>query len=261
MTSERRTAVITGASAGIGYAVAEAMARRGWRLGLGARREDRLDAAAARMRELGTEVYAGALDITDAASIDRFFDRCEEQLGVADVIVNNAGASRPSAFQEYSIEWIQTEIATNLLGPILVTRRALQSLLADGRGGDVIFMGSDAALHPRPEQVLYGATKAGIENLANGLARELEGSGVRVTKIRIGPTLTEFGAEWNLDDFEERRQLWERHGLRDARLFGDLLDADAVAQAVLDAVTRPAGVWIDTIEIQPAAPARRHPPQ
>ena len=104
--------------------------------------------------------------------------------------------------------------------------------------------------------MIYGAAKAGIENLADGLAQELEGTGIRVTKIRLGPTISEFGSEWNLDEMPERIAYWRGHGLRDARLLGALLPAEAVARAVVDAITRPPEVWIQTIEVQPAAPRK-----
>ncbi len=247
-----RTVIITGASTGIGAAVALAFAVKGYRLSLGARRADRLAEVALSARELGAEVYAGPLDITDANSIDRFFAASEAALGIADVIVNNAGCSRPALLHEYEVDWLLTETATNFTGPILTTRRALQPLVARRRSADILFVSSDAVHSPRPHQTLYGAAKAGIENFANGLARELEGSGIRVTKVRLGPTVSEFGADWDFTNFAELVEHWRRFGLRDARLIGELMPTEAVAQAIVEVVEKPSGVWVDTIELQPA---------
>src|SRR5215468_10430670 len=95
LTVHRRTALITGASSGLGAAVALEMAAQGWKIAIGARREDRLAQTAEQARERGAvAVHAGPLDVTDDASVERFFEASEKALGPADVIVNNAGASR-----------------------------------------------------------------------------------------------------------------------------------------------------------------------
>ena len=96
------------------------------------------------MRELGAEVYAGPLDVTDESSIDRFFDAAEESVGCANVIVNNAGSSRPGLLHELEPRQIRLEVETNLLGVLLVTRRGVAALVERGLPGDVIFMGSAA---------------------------------------------------------------------------------------------------------------------
>ena len=102
--------------------------------------------------------------------------------------------------------------------------------------------------------MLYGAAKAGVEHLARGLARELEGTGIRVGCVRAGPTLTEFGSTWDPDAIGEQMRYWARFGLRDARLFGALLRPEDVAAAVLEMVQRPPGVWTGLVEVRPAAP-------
>jgi NADP-dependent 3-hydroxy acid dehydrogenase YdfG len=253
-----RTAVISGASSGIGVAIARELVKQGARVAIGARRIARLQGVADELRALGGEVFAAPLDVADAATIETFFEASERELGVADLIINNAAHSLPHALHEYPPELLRSEFATNVLGATLLSRRGLSALLASGKPGDVVFMTSDAVRHPRPGQLSYGASKAALENLADGLALELEGSGVRVLKLRIGPTWSEFGAGWPQDPAEmlRRVQYWREFGLRDGRLPGVLLSAENVAQALVWAVSQPPGVWIDTIEIQPAAPAR-----
>ena len=251
-----RTMLITGASAGLGEALALACAARGWRLALGARRVDRLESVASRAREAGAPVYAAALDVRDEASIERFFAGSEAALGVADVIVNNAGHSTPGLLHESDTADIRREVETNLLGVLFVTRRGVAALVESGKRGDVVFMGSDAATLPRPGQATYSATKGPLETLCTSLSRELEGTGVRIIRLRLGPTMSEFAAEWDLspEALEMRTELFRRFGLRDARHFGNVMPAAEVAEAILFAVGRPPGVVVDTIDIYPEAP-------
>jgi NAD(P)-dependent dehydrogenase (short-subunit alcohol dehydrogenase family) len=258
MPAMSRTAVISGASAGIGVATARELVKQGARVAIGARRRDRLEQVVEELRALGGEVFAGVLDVADADSVEAFFAASERALGAADLIVNNAAHSLPHALHEYPPELLRSEFATNVLGATLFTRRALGALLASGKPGDIVFMTSDAVRHPRPGQLSYGASKAALENLADGLALELEGTGVRVLKLRIGPTWSEFGASWPQDPQEtlRRTQYWREFGIRDGRLPGVMLQAENVAQALVWAVYQPPGVWIDTIEIQPGAPVR-----
>jgi NADP-dependent 3-hydroxy acid dehydrogenase YdfG len=263
MSTESRTALVTGASAGLGAAIALAMAARGWKIAIGARREDRLAETAAKAREQGAaEVYAGALDVTDDASIERFFEASENALGTADVIVNNAGASRFHWLEETDPRWLRSEIETNLIGPMLVTHRALPPLLAEGRDGDVVMVSSDAARRPRPGQLAYGASKAGLENYAEALSLALEGTGIRVIKLRVGPAITEFGLAWDLtpETMQKRTAHWASFGLRDARMVAQsnlgVLMPDDVAREVVHAVTQPRHVLFDTIELQPSVPRK-----
>ncbi len=262
-----RTALITGASSGLGAAIALEMAGLGWKIAIGARREARLAETAELAGARGAaKIYAGPLDVTDDASVDRFFEASEKALGPADVIVNNAGLSRFHWTEETDSRWLRTEIETNLIGPILVTQRALVPLLAAGMDGDVVMVTSDAVQHPRPGQLAYGASKAGLENYAEALAMALEGTGVRVIRLRLGPALSEFAMAWDLapEATRKRTEYWARFGLRDARMLaGDnlaLLMPDDVGREVVHAVTRPRHMLLETIELQPAAPKRNKEP-
>jgi len=249
-----RTILITGGSVGIGAAIAEEAAKLGWRVAIGARRSDRLSSAADVLRQMQAEVFAETLDVSKAGSVAAFFDKAEAALGTIDVVVNNAGHSKPFLFHEYPEEQLSAEVETNLLGAMLVTRRALRTLLAHRLRGDVVFVSSDSVRNPRPGHTVYGATKAALENLAEGLSQELEGTGIRVTTLRLGPTISEFAASWSVDDICKMPDYWRQFGLRDARLLGVLLPADAVARALIHAVCQPPGVLLGTVEIQPEAP-------
>ncbi len=263
MPTEPRTALITGASSGIGAAIAIEMAAQGWKIAIGARRTDRLAETAEKALAQGAAaVHAGALDVTDDVSVEGFFEASEKALGTADVIVNNAGASRFHWIEQTDTRWLRTEVETNLIGPMLVTHRALAPLLAAGAGGDVVMVSSDAARLPRPGQLAYGASKAGLENYADALSLSLEGTGVRVIKLRLGPTLSEFAFSWDLspEAMQARTEYWASFGLRDARMVAQanlgILMPDDVAREVVYAVTRPRHVLLDTIELQPTVPRK-----
>jgi NADP-dependent 3-hydroxy acid dehydrogenase YdfG len=263
MSTESRTAVVTGASSGLGVAIALEMASLGWKVAIGARRVERLADTAEKARERGAEdVHAGALDVTDDASVERFFEESEKALGVADVIVNNAGASRIHEIDETDTKWLRTEIETNLIGPMLITHRALAPLLASKTPGDIVMVTSDAARRPRPGQLAYGASKAGLENYADCLSLSLEGTGVRVIKLRLGPAVSEFGVGWDLspETMQKRTAYWASFGLRDARMMTQnnmgILMPDDVAKSVVHAVTQPRHILLDTIELQPNVPQK-----
>lgn len=246
-----RVALVTGASAGIGRATAVELGRLGWSVAIGARRLDRLEETAQEIRAAGGTAFVHALDVGDAASVDAMFAACEAEFGVVDVIVNNAGMSTPGWLHEVSAEAIQREAATNFLGPILITRRAILALRGAERSGDIVFITSDAARNARPRQSVYAGTKAGIEVFARSIGMELEGSGIRATTVRVGPCMSEFGFGWDMDVLTDLLEYWPRYGLQ---RHGGILDAVDVAQAVVTVVTARPGVHYDTLEIQPEAP-------
>lgn len=260
MTDRLRTALVTGASSGLGAAMALEMAALGWKIAIGARRPDRLAETAEKARAAGAaEVYAGPLDVADADSVDRFFEASEKAVGVADVIVNNAGGAAVQWIEGTDARKLVSEVQTNLIGPMLVTHRALAPLLAANSEGDVLMVSSDAAKRPRPAQLSYGASKAGLENYADALGMSLEGTGIRVIKLRLGPALSEIGLAMDLtpEGTIKRTEYWNSFGLRDARMMTqgtfNILMPEDVARAVVHAVTQPRHILLDTIEIQPAA--------
>jgi NADP-dependent 3-hydroxy acid dehydrogenase YdfG len=248
--SEARIAIVTGASSGIGRTIAVELGGLGWAIALGARRTDRLVDTAGEVERRGGTAFAHELDVTDPSSIERFFVAAEDALGPVDVLVNNAGVATPGWIDEISADALARDVATNLLGPLLMTRLAVGSMRGQRRG-DLVFITSDATRHVRPRMAAYTATKAGLEALAHTLAVELEGTGIRSTTVRVGPTMSEFGFAWPMDMLEDLMAYWPRFGLQ---RHAGVLEPDAVARAVIAAVTAPEGVHVDTIEVQPEAP-------
>ena len=141
------------------------------------------------------------LDVTDPASVDEFFTAAEAVFGPVDALVNNAGIAVPGLLVDADPAGLAREIDTNLLGPLLCTRRVLPAMLDAGRG-DVVFVSSDTARLPRPGMIGYSASKAAIETVARVVDMETEGRGIRTTVVRVGPTLTDFAGDWTPGTFE-----------------------------------------------------------
>jgi NADP-dependent 3-hydroxy acid dehydrogenase YdfG len=245
-----RTVLVTGASSGIGAAIARAFGALGWSVAIGARRTDRLEHVAAAVADAGGRPFARHLDVASADSVDAFFAAAEAALGAADVVVSNAGISIPGLLHEVSVADLQNELATNLLGPMLVARRALPSMLARAQG-TLVFISSMNVVEPRPLQVGYTAGKMGVEGLAHTLRKDLEGTGVRSIIVRPGATRSEFGFAWGHDMLIRVLESWKHWGFM---RHNEMLDAEHVAAAVVNAVTAPAGACIDLIQLTPEGP-------
>ncbi len=252
--SERasRSAIVAGASSGIGAAIARAFGALGWSVALGGRRIDKLAAVAAEIETAGGRAAALSLDLTLPASIDAFFDGCERALGPADLLVNNAGICVPGLLHEVSPEDLQREIATNLVGPALLARRMIASLRARDAAGDLVFISSENVTAPRPFQPGYTASKWGLEGLARTLRLELDGTGIRATIVRPGPTFpTDFARDWDPAILKRLLKTWKAFGIQRHLRW---MPADAVAQAVVAAVTAPPGTHFDVIALGPESP-------
>ncbi len=247
-----RATAVTGASAGIGAATAVALGRLGWPVALGARRLERLERVGREVERAGGRPFVHALDVTRPASVESFFDAVEKELGPLDVVVSNAGLGIPALLHEASPEDLQTELETNLLGPMLVARRALPPMLERG-SGQLVFISSQNAVQPRTYQAGYSASKAGVEALARVLQMELEGTGVRATIVRPGATGSEFGSTWGDALTRTVLESWRYWGVMRQLHFRP---ADRVASAVVAAVTAPEGASLDLIEVMPQNPER-----
>lgn len=246
----RRAAVVTGASSGIGLAAVEALAEAGHPVVLGARRFDRLEEAAAKVRANGGEALALPLDLTDDASIDRFAARAEAELGPIEVLVSNAGEVFPVATLDVDPDAFAEQVQLNLLGAHRLVR-ALGPGMVERKRGDIVFVTSDVVRLLRPSMASYVASKHALEGLARAMQMELEGSGVRVGIVRPGPSSTEQGSTWDSAVIDDVLAEWGRWGLM--RHPGILRAAD-VAAAVLTVVSTPRGAHLTLVEVEPEAP-------
>jgi len=190
-----KVVLITGASSGIGAAVAREASSRGYALALTARRADRLDRLAAELRGRdGAEALVLADDLTDPDTPGRLIAATLERFGGLDVLVNNAGFGMPSLFGDTDPELLRRQLEVNLVAPVLLARLALPHLRE--RRGVVVNVGSLITCVPNPALGAYGTTKAGLAYFTTALRRELWHSGVRVCLVEPGPVLTEFFDGW-----------------------------------------------------------------
>jgi NAD(P)-dependent dehydrogenase (short-subunit alcohol dehydrogenase family) len=246
-----RVAVVTGASAGLGRAIAVALGELGWTVALGARRVAQLEETAKLVSDAGGTPIVHALDVTDSASIDAFCTDIRAEAGTIQVLVNNAGTALPGSIHAMSDDDHRRIVETNLLGPMLLSRRVVGQLRADALPGDIVFISSDSTVNKRPYLATYLSTKAGLEAFAQTLALESEGAEIRSSVVRVGPTITGFADEWDLEIFEEIMPLWQRFGIQ--RHWNTMVPED-VARAVVTVVTAPAHMWVPIVEVQPIPP-------
>jgi NADP-dependent 3-hydroxy acid dehydrogenase YdfG len=182
--------VVTGASSGIGEATAVRFAKAGSRLVLAARREDRLEALAERIREHGRDVLTVRCDVTRRDDLDAVAAATLERFGRADVVVANAGIPGGGPFRELSADRIDLVVETNVLG-VMHTVRAFLPTLVEQHAGHVVVVSSLAGRFATPGSSIYGATKHAVTAFGESLAYELEPFGVRVTTVNPGFTETE----------------------------------------------------------------------
>ena len=238
------TAVVTGASSGIGAATARRLVREGYDVVAGARRTDRL---AALHDELGDALRPLPLDVTAAESVAAFAAEIPE----ATVLVNNAGgALGMDPVAEASPEDWQAMYEVNVVGVLRVTQALLPVLVASGRG-HVVVMGSTAGRIVYEGGGGYTAAKHGAAVLAETLRLELSGQPVRVTEIAPGMVRTdEFAVNRFRGDAERAAQVYAG--------VAEPLTADDIADCVAWCVTRPPHVDIDLLVVKPLAQAAQH---
>jgi len=236
-----RTAVVTGASSGIGAATAERLAADGFEVVLGARRLDRLTALAGRIGG-----RAVRLDVADPSSVAEFCSTLDR----VDVLVNNAGGAWDAApVAEADLDSWQRTYEVNVLGTVRMTKALLPALRASG-AGDVVFVGSTAGLVSYEGGASYTAAKHGVHTLAETLRLEIVGEPVRVIEIAPGMVRTE---EFTLNRVgsQEKADAVYR-GVREP------LVAEDIADCIAWCVTRPHHVNVDLLVVRPLAQAAQH---
>ena len=235
-------AFITGASSGIGQACAETFAAAGWGLVLTGRRRERLDALRQQLGD-AVPVHVAELDITDRHAIERVVDALPAPFGTIRLLLNNAGlALGKGPAQEADLDDWHTMIDTNIKGLVTVTRLLLPRLIAHGAGATIINIGSIAGHTPYPGGHVYGASKAFVEQFSYNLRCDVSGSGVRVTDLAPGMTVSEFTEVRMKGDRDIARQYYA--GTQ------SLQPADVAAQA-LHIAELPAHVNITRLEVTP----------
>jgi 3-hydroxy acid dehydrogenase / malonic semialdehyde reductase len=228
---EGKTAIVTGASSGIGAAIAKALKANGVRVAGGARRTELLE----------TEITL-ELDVTDPASCERFVQQAVQELGGLDVLVNNAGLGLGrDPFDESTEEDEETVLETNVHGLIRMTRLCLPHLRD---GGHIVNLGSIAGRQPYENAALYVSSKYAVRGFAYALREDLLGRPIHLTTVEPGLVETNFSRVRFRGDEEKAKAVYA--GVEAVR-------PEDVAECVVFALTRPPHVNVDEIVIKALA--------
>jgi 3-hydroxy acid dehydrogenase / malonic semialdehyde reductase len=236
-SSAPQVVFITGASSGIGAAVARRFADPGVRLVLAARRRDRLDVLA---RDLSSPTHVVELDVRDRDAVEAAVAALPAEFAEVSVLVNNAGGAHglEPAHQANLDDW-ETMIDTNVKGLLYVTRAILPGMVRRDRG-HIVNIGSVAGTYPYPGGNVYGATKAFVEQLSLNLRADLLGKRVRVTNIEPGMAETEFSLVRFKGDEAKASAAYQGF---------PPLSADDVAESVVWCANLPAHVNVNRLEL------------
>ena len=236
-----RVALVTGASSGIGRAVAVALAREGAAVAVAARRADRLDALRAELVSLGARVLVLELDVSDEAACRDAVARTVAELGALDILVNNAGVMLLGSVEGADTEDWRRMMGTNVLGLMYLTHAALPHLLE--RRGVLVQMSSTAGRTARAGVAAYNASKWAVNAFSEGLRQEVTARGVRVVVVEPGIVQTELRDHITQPAARERIQA-SAAAIRQ-------LQPEDIAAAVVYAATQPEHVAVNEILIRP----------
>jgi NAD(P)-dependent dehydrogenase (short-subunit alcohol dehydrogenase family) len=194
--AERPVAIVTGAGGAIGRAIASDLAMKGYRIGALDIVSEGAEATVAEIADAGGVSVPLVADITSIDEIRRALDEVAESLGIAEVLVNNAGALSLGPFEDISeSEWDRI-FDVNLKAPFFLTQEFARRLVAAGRPGAVVNIGSVAAKRAMMNRAHYGASKAGVQALTKGQALELAEFGIRVNCVNPKAILSGMSGRW-----------------------------------------------------------------
>jgi len=196
MAASDRTALVTGGSAGIGAAVVLELARRGFDVGLTYRRDAGAAGRVAReAQSCGVRIATCPMRLEDTDSVTQAVERLTAALAPVDLLVNNAGVNRRSAFLEESPEALDHQLAVNLTGPFACAQQVARRMVSSSRGGQIINITSVLGRTPLTGAAAYCCAKSALESLTRVLALELAPHGIRVNSVAPGETATRMNFE------------------------------------------------------------------
>lgn len=234
MNLENRSAIVTGASTGIGRATALTLADAGVQVGLAARTEPKLESVQAEIESSGGHALVIPTDVREREQVESMIAETVNSFGGLDIMVNNAGVGhweREGIVEGDLNEW-QVEIEVNLLGVMYGTHFAA-AVMRDSGHGDIINIGSGSGRHPFPQWPSYVASKYGVRGFTESALRDLREDGIRVTHILPGEVETPAQPEEDIESMQ-------------------MLDPEDVAQAIRFAVSRPDHVCVNDLMIIPS---------
>jgi NADP-dependent 3-hydroxy acid dehydrogenase YdfG len=258
-----KTAVVTGASSGIGRAIAEKLGGAGARVYLAGRTAAAMDESKKRIESAGGKATPAVTDVRDTAQVQALVERAAEESGRLDIMVNNAGVSHPSPILEADPQEWRDMFETNVIALLAGCQAAVRAMRKTGSQGHVVNISSVAAT--RPDSGVYGATKHAVNCISNTLRNELESDSIRVVTIMPGAIATNFGRNFDpavIAPFVRAAgvEVEIKRGERlpdavfekmPAAMRQNLGSPDDVANAVLFAVTQPIDVNVAQIVVRP----------
>ncbi len=262
-TLSGKTAIVTGASSGIGQAIARALAGEGAEVYVAGRTETALKALAAEIKDAGGKAHAAVVDVRDPASISGLVDRAVKESGRINIMVNNAGLSFPDSIANGKFEHWREMFETNVLALLAGAQAAIKAMRKGKFEGHIVNISSIGGR--REGAGVYGATKAAVNMIGETLRMELENDPIRVVQIMPGAVLTNFGrnfppqvveglmkslGESVAPDMSGKlpEEVIERVQAKAVQMFAH---ADDVARAVLFAVTQPIALNIFEMVVRP----------
>lgn len=191
-----KTALVTGASSGLGAHFARTLAAAGARVVVTARRTERLDALVDSLHQDGCQALAVPMDVTDTDSVNRAFEQAEQHWGIVDVVINNAGIGDPVMFLNMTEGNWRSMLDTNLDGAWRVAHRASVAMARAGQGGSIVNIASILGLRVGTALSHYAVAKAGVVQLTKAMALELARNNIRVNAIAPGYFRTEMNSDY-----------------------------------------------------------------
>jgi len=236
MDLRQAVAVVTGASRGIGLAIAEALAAEGARLVVGSRTPERLEAAARTLRSRGAEVEALPGDVGEEGVAAGLVEAATRRFGRLDVVVNNAGIGHHGLLEDMDPAEFDRVYRTNLRGPFLLMKAAIP-IMRRQKSGTFVNLASLAGRNPVPRRAAYAASKWAMIGLSRSVLQEVRKDGIRVIILEPGSTLTDFG-----------------HDPAKMAQAEKLVRPEDVASVVVAALKLPDRATVSEIEIRPTDP-------
>jgi 3-oxoacyl-[acyl-carrier protein] reductase len=231
----RQVALITGASRGIGLAIARRLGQMGARLSICGRDRDRIEQAASALRSEAIEALATQTDVARSGEVSTLVQKTQQELGPIDILVNNAGIGVFGPFQEFGEADFDSVVDTNLKSVFLLCRAVAPEMIRRG-SGHIINVSSLAGRNTFAGGAIYCASKWGLMGLTGAMAEDLRGYGIRVSAVCPGSVATEFAGHTSKDPSKALRP-------------------EDVAHAVAALVTQAPGSFISEVHIRPTRKA------
>ena len=238
--------IVTGGSRGFGLAIAKSLVEAGAKVGLLSRHQEGLDQAVADIGNVGA--FAVTADVTSKGELLAAFEKVKSHFGRLDGLVNNAGMARPNKIENLIEDEVLMQVNTNYLGTVFASQ-AVIPMLRGGENPRIVNISSASAYHydEMSHLSIYASTKAAVERFTRDLARELQVDEIGVTCVRPGGAGTSFADGWDGEALMAGLEAW-----RDSGTYMNVgMEADQVGKAVVYALSQPAGVAVDLLELRP----------